>query len=232
LVTLIRHGQAGSRIVYDDLSDTGCEQARMLGKWFAGRGTRFDSIVAGGLNRQTRTAREMVNAIRNEGIECPEPVVDPRWNEFDLDEVYAGIGPLLAREDQQFRCELEQLVREMADPESAAHRAWRNCDVVVVRAWIEGRFEFVGESFDSFRARVREAFLELPARGNMAVVTSATPIGVCVGTALGLAPERVMQLAAGFSSSFSEINFRRGNPLLVSFNNVPHLGQERLRTLR
>jgi broad specificity phosphatase PhoE len=232
LVTLIRHGQAGSRVKYDDLSEAGCEQSRALGKWFGERRTRFDAIVTGGLNRQMKTAREMVSAIRSQSMDCPEPEVDRRWNEFDLDEVYAGIGPLLAREDEQFRCELEQLVQDMADPDSPSHRAWRNCDVMVVRTWIEARFEFAGESYHSFRARVQEAFRDLPASGLVAVVTSATPIGVCVGTALGLAPERVMQLAAGFNSSFSEIRLRRGNPLLVSFNNVPHLGEERLRTLR
>jgi broad specificity phosphatase PhoE len=57
LLTLIRHGQAGSRLAYDDLSEIGQEQARVLGQWFAAHSVRFDAIVTGGLNRQRMTAR-------------------------------------------------------------------------------------------------------------------------------------------------------------------------------
>jgi broad specificity phosphatase PhoE len=56
LITLIRHGQAGSRLAYDDLSEIGHEQARALGQWFGAYGVRFDAIVTGGLNRQRLTA--------------------------------------------------------------------------------------------------------------------------------------------------------------------------------
>ncbi len=229
MVTLIRHGQAGSRLVYDDLSEIGHEQSRDLGAWFAARRIRFDAIVTGGLNRQRQTAREMMAAMEDP----PQPVVDGRWSEFDLDAVYTGIGPLLAAEDEHFRLEYEQLQREVTDPESSAHRQWRRCDVTVVRAWIEARFDFDGESFADFGARVRAALLALPAHGNVAVVTSATPIALSAGATLDLAPRRIMQLAgAQRNTAFSELDLRPGDPRLVSFNNIPHLREERLRTLR
>ncbi len=230
MITLIRHGQAGTRLIYDDLSALGREQARALGKWFRAGGVRFDALVTGKLNRQIATAREIVAAM---GGGHPDPVVDPRWSEFDLDEVYAGIGPLLAVEDEQFRLQYEELQRDMADPESSAHRAWRHCDVMVVTAWIEGRFEFAGESFAGFEARVREALLDLPAQSHVAVVTSATPIALSAGATLDLTPNRVMQLAgAQRNTAFSEIEFRRGDPRLISFNNIPHLREQRLITTR
>jgi broad specificity phosphatase PhoE len=233
LVTLIRHGQAGSRQVYDDLSEIGHEQSRALGEWLAARGVRFDAIVTGGLNRQRMTAREIVTAMDAKGVRSPAPVVDDRWSEFDLDEVYAGIGPLLAREDERFRLEYEELQREMADPASSAHRAWRSCDVLVVRAWIEGRFQFQGESFAGFAARVRQALVALPREGQVAVVTSATPIALSVGAALDLTPLRVMQLAgAQRNTAFGEMDLRPGDTRLVSFNNLPHLREARLKTFR
>jgi broad specificity phosphatase PhoE len=229
LITLIRHGQAGSRLVYDDLSALGREQARALGNWFRDGGVHFDALVTGKLNRQIATAQEIVAAMGGKG---PNPVVDPRWSEFDLDEVYAGIGPLLASEDEQFRLQYAELQRDMADPESSAHRAWRHCDVMVVKAWIEERFEFAGESFAGFEARVREALLDLPSQGHVAVVTSATPIALSAGATLDLTPNRVMQLAgAQRNTAFSEIDFRRGDPRLISFNNIPHL-QKHLITTR
>ena len=238
MVTLIRHGQAGSRLNYDDLSAIGHEQSRAVGEWFAQRGIRFDAIITGGLNRQKKTAREIVAAMEEQGIASPSPVVDERWSEFDLDAVYAGMGPHLAREDERFRLEYEELQREASNPGSAAHRAWRNCDVTVVRAWIERRFEFQGESFADFVSRVRDTLLSLPAQGCVAVITSATPIGVSAGAALDLAPRRVMQLAgAQRNTAFTEMDFRSGDPRLdslrlTSFNNVPHLREARLLTSR
>jgi broad specificity phosphatase PhoE len=224
--------------MYDDLSAIGHEQSRALGEWFAERGIRFDAIVTGGLNRQKKTARDLVAAMEEQGIASSSPVVDERWSEFDLDAVYAGIGPHLAREDERFRLEYSELQREAADPDSAAHRAWRNCDVMVVRAWIEERFEFPGESFADFILRVRDALLALPAVGHLAVITSATPIAVSAGAALHLTPRRVMQLAgAQPNTAFTEMDFQSGDPRLaslrlVSFNNVPHLRETRLLTAR
>jgi broad specificity phosphatase PhoE len=230
LVTLIRHGQAGSRLVYDDLSAIGREQARALGNWFREGGILIETIVTGKLNRQIATAQEIVTAL---GGRHPDPVVDPRWSEFDLDEVYAGIGPLLAIEDEQFRRQYAELQRDVADPESSAHRAWRHCDVTVVKAWIEGRFEFAGESFAAFETRVREALLDLPAQRQVAVVTSATPIALSAGATLDLTPNRVMQLAgAQRNTAFSEIDLRQGDPRLISFNNIPHLREQRMITTR
>jgi broad specificity phosphatase PhoE len=229
LVTLIRHGQAGSRVVYDDLSEAGREQSRALGAWFGERGVRFDTIVVGGLTRQRLTAEEVIATMGG----APELAVDARWSEFDLELVYAGIGPRLACEDEQFRSEYEQLQREIADPESSSHRAWRHCDVTVVRAWIEARFEFEGESFSAFGDRVRAALSALPQDRSVAVVTSATPIAVCAAMALDLAPRRVMQLAAALrNTALSEMDLRSRDPRLISFNNVAHLREERLRTLR
>ena len=230
MITLIRHGQAGSRLVYDDLSALGREQAQALGNWLRDGGVRFDAIVTGKLNRQMATAQEIVAAM---GSRQPDPVVDPSWSEFDLDEVYAGIAPLLAAEDEQFRLQYAELQRDIADPESSAHRAWRPCDVTVVKAWIEGRFEFAGESFAAFHARVRGALLDLPSQGHIAVVTSATPIALSVGAALDLTPGRMMQMAgAQRNTAFSEIDPRRGDPRLISFNNIPHLLEQRLITTR
>jgi broad specificity phosphatase PhoE len=219
--------------MYDDLSAIGHEQSRALGEWFGERGVRFDAIVTGGLNRQKKTACAIVAAMEELGIASPSPLVDERWSEFDLDAVYAGIGPHLAREDERFRVEYEELQRDAADPESAAHRAWRNCDVTVVRAWIERRFEFPGESFEDFVSRVRDAVLSLPAQGCVAVITSATPIAMNAGTALDLTPRRMMQLAgAQRNTAFTEMDLRLGDPRLISFNNVPHLREARLLTSR
>jgi broad specificity phosphatase PhoE len=232
MITLIRHGQAGSRVAYDDLSDLGRRQARALGAWFAERGHRFDEVVTGGLTRQKITAEEILCAMEERGAPRPPVTRDARWDEFDLDAVYGGVGPQLAAENEEFRADYAQLLRDCADPLSAAHRSWRNCDVTVVRAWIAGKFHYEGESFGDVCARVRKALTELPAGASIAVVTSATPIGISIGSALEVSSHHIMRLAAGFNSAYSELDLRPDGPRVVSYNNVPHLSDVRLRTLR
>jgi broad specificity phosphatase PhoE len=229
LLTLIRHGQAGSRTAYDDLSHIGGEQSAALGRWLRESHHWFERIVTGGLERQKKTAAEI---LCKAGFSM-EVEVDSRWSEFDLDAVYAALGPLLARQDEQFRSEYEQLQRDIADPNSSAHRAWRNCDVTLVRAWIEEKFEFDGESFSAFRSRIRGAVDSVADARRTLVVTSATPIALCASFALDLSARRVMQLAGALrNTSFTEIDIRPDGLRLVSFNNVPHLSDTRLHTFR
>lgn len=102
----------------------------------------------------------------------------------------------------------------------------------MVRTWIAGRFEFEGESFHDVCGRVRQALEDLPEGSSVAVVTSATPIGIALGRALEVSPHHMMRLAAGFNSAYSELDMRHDGPRVLSFNNVPHLADARLRTLR
>ena len=57
VVLLVRHGQASfGTDDYDVLSETGWEQARLLGAWLAGRGVTPDVVVRGGMRRHRETA--------------------------------------------------------------------------------------------------------------------------------------------------------------------------------
>jgi hypothetical protein len=47
-----------------------------------------------------------------------------------------------------------------------------------------------------------------------------------------VASHHIMRLAAGFNSSYSELDLRHDGPRVISYNNVPHLTDPRLRTLR
>ena len=84
---LFRHGQAGSRDRYDALSELGHQQTMRLGRYLAGQRMRFTALYSGELQRQRETARRIVEALEEAGLDVPEPIVDKRWNEFDLDAV-------------------------------------------------------------------------------------------------------------------------------------------------
>ncbi len=210
----------------------GRAQADLLGEYLAAQEIRFRAIYSGTLARQRDTA----GAVIEKGVSCAELVLDTNWNEFDLDEVYEGIAPQLCLEDEVFRTGYEEMTRQMADENSPIHRTWSPCDTTVVRAWVEGRYVFDGESFEQFRDRVRRAIGALPECGreeNIAVFTSATPIAAWIGAALELDGRKIMQLAGlMYNTAISVLRTGKHEPRLFSFNGIPHLPEASLRSFR
>ncbi|MCX6624253.1 MAG: histidine phosphatase family protein [Acidobacteria bacterium] len=233
---LFRHGQAGPRNNYDTLSPLGIEQARCLGEYLAREGVHFESAWAGGLERQRQTAREVEQAYQRLGVPFPEIVVDERWSEFYLYGVYQSIAPQMCSVDKEFQRNYQQMLEDLKDPESDVHRRWHACDEAVLEAWLEGRFEIDVETFAQFRTRVEEGFAarcSAGAGGNVAVFTSATPIGLSVARSVGLPGTKLMRLVESLHNASSTVlRVRDEEPYLFSFNNITHLSEGRLRTFR
>jgi broad specificity phosphatase PhoE len=232
VVYLVRHGQAGTRENYDSLSELGRRQARRLGEHFADQRIEFDAMYSGTLARQRATALATIPEA--------EAMADPGWNEFDLAQVYSEYAPQMAADDADFRREYEEMQLAMTASRGAhdapIHRRWNDCDKKVVRAWVESRYEYTGESWPVFVARVLGAFdrlTEAGHAGNVIVFTSATPIGVCAAQTLGMNDGRAMWLAGVLmNGSFSTLRVHGGERRLFSFNNSPHLDDPELRTFR
>jgi broad specificity phosphatase PhoE len=234
-IYLIRHGQAGLRHNYDMLSDLGRRQAELLGDYLVGQGVRFTAIYAGALSRQQQTAEGVRQAYARAGLVVPEVRTEPLWNEFDLDQVYEDLAPVLSETDPQFRSDYEDMRRQARDVASPIHRTWSPCDTTVVRAWIDGRHACKGESWAAFQGRVRRAMetLEGHVSGeSVAVFTSATPIAISIGTALEAANGRVMRLAGVmYNSAVSTVRLKESDLTLYTFNSSAHLPPD-LRTFR
>jgi broad specificity phosphatase PhoE len=233
---MIRHGQAGLRQNYDTLSDLGRTQARLLGEYLAAQQVRFTAVYAGALKRQSETAREVLRAMAAAGSAVPEVQIDDHWNEFDLDAVYQAIAPRLAADDPEFQAEHEKLHRMLEEENSPAHRNWTRCDTLVVRAWVEGRYELPGESWEAFRGRVSaplQALSRIPPAETVAIFSSATPIAVWIGMALGLNGRHIMRLAGvTYNAALTTMRAREEDLALFSFNGTPHLAEPHLRTFR
>ena len=234
-IYLIRHGQAGTRDDYDTLSETGLEQARLLGEYFAAQKMEFAAVVSGGLHRQRRTAEMTCEALRRAGAQVPDLRTDERWNEFSLLSVYKAIARRLMKEDEQFArdvVEMQEAIRR--DPRTTAGATWR-CDRAVICAWMEDRFPElnVEEKWESFRARVHSCADTFnghePA---VAVFTSATPIAIHAGAALGLTNEKLISvLGVIYNTSVTVLRSKADDLRLFTFNSVPHLDASN-RTLR
>ena len=224
---LIRHGQAGNRNDYDKLSELGHEQAQLLGKYLAAQGVPFSAMYCGELRRQRETAASVIEQMNYGGIRTPQLQIDPRWNEFDLSEVYSKIGPQVAATSEKFRKEFAEMMATWDDPGARFHRGHTDLDFVVVRAWIEATYPYDGESFEAFTGRVQAGLMELTrhaADGPVAVFTSATPTGIAVATALEMPLYNSLRLAGvTYNASLSTLRIQPQGFTLFSFNNVPHL---------
>jgi len=225
-LTFIRHGQAGSRHTYDLLSPLGQQQATRLGEYLSAQNFSCDLLVSGTLNRQQQTAALLQAACPA----LPTATLLPLWNEFDLTTVYNGIAPQLAADDPLFAESFTALEAATADPASPVHRRWTPADVAVIRAWVDGRYQFPGESWAAFTARIRQALAELPP-ANIVISTSATPIALCVAFALDAA--HPLRLAGALlNASLTTLRYHSGDLHLQSFNATPHLPDPTWRTHR
>ena len=233
---LIRHGQAGTRDDYDRLSPLGRQQAQRLAEFLLREGIAFDRVLAGGLRRQQETAEIVCEALAAAGAPPPQIEVDPRWSEFDLDQVYAGIAPQIAAHDAEFRAQYEEMLTRIRAGDGAIHRQWTPADTAVVRAWVEGRYGFEGESWAEFVGRVQAALRDAAANGaqRTAVFTSATPAAISVASTFSCSdPLPILRMAgAALNTNLTILDIRGGVPALACFNAVPHLGEPALRTFR
>jgi len=239
-IYLVRHGQAGTRDAYDSLSELGKRQARLLGEHFISQGVRFASAHAGRLVRQQQTAEQLAAAYADAGIFFPEMNVDPGWDEFDLGRIYGEIALRLCADDSEFRREYEEMreqVRLSTNTHGARiHRKWLPCDTKIVEAWMGGRYPYGGESWRQFRERVAACRLNIgdaDRREKILVVTSATPVAIWTGLSLEIVDDRLMRLAGVlYNASYTVLRLRDGQVRLFTFNAVPHLAANGLRTHR
>lgn len=236
VINLFRHGQAGPRDAYDTLSERGVEQAQALGTYLVRSEIDFDILVVGPLVRQRMTAELVREAYSRANRSFPTLSVDDRWAEFDLGEIYAQSAARLSLDDARFRREFEQMRLAIESGDAEVHRGHNYCDAAVIRAWVEGRYPYTGESWADFRERVLLTIPEMPGDRDLRVgiFTSATPISIWSANALDVDIERLWKLAAvSYNTGVTTFQSRaNGDVRLESFNALPHLHDTNKWTLR
>lgn len=90
-IYLIRHGQASfGKREYDALSDTGKQQAQVLGKSLRSRIPQVDAVISGSMRRHRQTAEFCLEAM---GLE-PDRQEDEDWNEYDHQDIIHRYKPM------------------------------------------------------------------------------------------------------------------------------------------
>ncbi len=187
VVYLIRHGQASFGAAnYDQLSQVGERQARVLGQTLRARSPQLDAAYAGAMQRHRQTAEPALTAWTS----APPLQVHAGFNEFDHQEVLVRFKPAYAN-----RLLLAADMARTLQPRKAFQAAF---DAAAAR-WLSGAHDDeYAEPWPVFRERCVTALHDViaalgPSR-TAAVFTSGGTISAILQHLLGLPDDRVFAL--------------------------------------
>ena len=231
---LIRHGQASFLSDnYDQLSENGVKQARVLGESFASQGVIFDSIYSGELVRQFDTTEIVKNVYDERGINFPEIQKQANLNEYPAEEIMTSLGKYLIDNDRN-AAELFKKCNS-ASNESDRHRYFQKLFELILESWVKNDQQEVHLSvtWTDWSNRVRKALKEIMAdakKGELiAVFTSGGPIGVSVQTALEAPDMKAAELNwRVYNCSVTKFTFNETRFTLDHFNDVSYLTSDLL----
>jgi broad specificity phosphatase PhoE len=237
LLTLVRHGQASYlKENYDQLSDLGNRQARMLGEYWIRTKTSFDQVYYGPACRHLRTGQIVADVYRQAGQPWPEPVTVRDMDEYVGTAIVRTFLPGLLETHEDIRA-LEAEYRR-AEDQHAAFKMYDKLFARISRMWVDGELDSPElESWKNFCARIDRGIQMIrdSAGENKRIVvfTSGGVIAASARLALDLAPQRTLELSwASRNASYTELVFTPERIWLSSFNNHPHLEDEALLTHR
>lgn len=219
-IYLVRHGQASfGKENYDQLSDLGMEQGRLLGKWFADCGVQFDQVVTGDMERHRQTAEACL-------AQLPQPypasgwVTDAGFNEYDHREVLQRHRP-----DFVDPIAVKQFFLETDNAKEVYQRLFEES----MSRWMDGRHDHeYAETWPMFRQRVLAALQRLldgaGASQRIVVFTSGGTIATLCQHLLGLTDERMAKLNWTLvNAAVTRLLYRPGHVTLSTMNSYAHL---------
>lgn len=221
-IYLVRHGQASfGADDYDQLSDRGHEQGRILGRWHAALGVTVDGVALGNMKRHRQTAEAWATEVPN----APAPTtwtIDPGFDEYDHREMLLRAHPEAA--------DAAGLKRWLA-ASAPSRQVFQEIFEAAMARWMSGRHDGdYRESWPQFLGRCTGALDTLVARAGaskrLMVFTSGGTISAICQSLLDLPPTRVAELNWSLVNGGVTKLFYRGSRLSLStLNNYSHLEQ-------
>jgi broad specificity phosphatase PhoE len=220
-IYLVRHGQASFGAQdYDQLSDLGAEQARLLGGWFAAGGISFNRVVTGSLRRHRQTAEACLAALPTAQQPNAEWELEAGFDEYDHEDVLQRSRPEFAEEGA-----LRRLAARSDRPQQAFQQLF---DQAMLR-WMGGEHDGdYRESWPAFRGRCVGALSRLTetadSTGSTVVFTSGGTIATICQHLLAFPDRQVAALTWTLvNSSATKLLHRPGRVTLSTLNSHAHL---------
>jgi broad specificity phosphatase PhoE len=218
-IYFVRHGQASfGSSNYDQLSDKGHQQAKLLGEYFHRRAIDFDHVLMGDMVRHRETAQGIAKGL---GLEESTFDVFKELNEFDF-------HAILAAYTAQFP---EQALPEKPEVADFFKRLRKG-----ITLWSRGELEGdLPESWADFEGRLQHVKADIMARctgKRVLAVSSGGAIAMLVSQLLRAPSETMIELNLQTrNTALIHCVFNQRNMRLSSFNSVPHLDDPEHKTL-
>ena len=236
-ILLARHGQASfGQANYDQLSDLGCEQARLLGQHYAQAERSIDAIFSGSLVRQRDSATHFWSQYQP-ALEsrCELPIFDmatssnyvlPAFDEFNHEDVFMKSTPHL-RTQAQIAAELardNQPLMRLGEMFGQAMQRWHagGHDEDYVESWPTFS-QRAQQALESLRTQLAES-THLGADSTVLVFTSGGVISAITAHLLEQGSQMAYQLTkSSVNTGVTAIDVQQPTPQLLSFNEHSHL---------
>lgn len=221
-IICVRHGQASfGSDDYDQLSEAGYLQARLLGMHMAQTGVQLDAIISGSLRRQLQTAQGVVDVYLEQGLAIPEIRVDEQWNELQAELQIRTFLPVLTK----------------ARPELDEFRKTSRTNTKSLQKLIEASFRYWAEekpeneqleSWQQAKNRISDALSDITSDyksgSTTAVFSSGGTISIAAATVLGLPDDKVYPLFEQLmNASMTKVLYSKKKLTLKSFNEHAYL---------
>jgi len=235
-VLLIRHSQASLLAKdYDNLSEKGYEQSRLLGSYLVQKNSQFDKVYIGPLRRHHQTFNEVLEVYQQNNLTLPSPIQLEELDEHRSMETMENIKHLLAEKHPTFKSWFEEM---QTNPTPKLRMKMVD---TFLNMWARDTYGFDlppnAQRFSDFNAASKKG-LDLVMRGNekgksIAVFSSGGCIGAMLGKVLGIEdPVKIMGLnLVMVNAAISEVLFSGSRLSMKSFNSTPHLTDDMITTM-
>ena len=237
---LARHGQASfGQENYDQLSELGIRQAKMLGEHYANTERRIDAIFSGSLVRQRDSAQhfwqsyqlpqtniDSISSMPILDLATPESYVLPLFNEFNHEDVFVKSNPTLSTQ-AQIAAELKRENKPMSrlgELFGLAMQRWHagDHDDEYLESWPQFSLR-AQQAVEQLRAQV-QGLAHLGEDSTVLVFTSGGVIAAITAHLLQQSSATAYQLTqSSVNTGVTAININQQKLQLLSYNEHSHL---------
>ncbi|WP_304639509.1 histidine phosphatase family protein [Pseudomonas sp.] len=210
-IYFVRHGQASfGSSNYDQLSETGHLQSRLLGAYFREREMHFDHILTGNMVRHRETAEGICEGM---GLGSRAFEYYDELNEFDFHAILAAYAAQFPEEKLPEKPAVSDFFKRL-----------RKGIVLWSRAELEGELPETWSNFEARVKRVKEDIMQRFAGQKVLAVSSGGAIAMLVRQLLDAPCETMVELNLQTrNTALIQCVFNSRSMRLSTFNAVPHL---------